>query len=83
MPKLKEKNAWPNALIITDGVMAEKSGFKKNSRPSPAFGNVSETIQKPSKMTKRMGIMMFDNRSIPFCTPKSKMAMLMPMIMNV
>lgn len=83
MPRLREKNACPNARIITEGVIAEKSGFRKNSRPSVALGRLTDTMQKPSSIMNNRGIIMLDKRSIPFCTPKSKITILMMIIINV
>ena len=69
-PKLREKNACPIALTITDESIFEKSGENRNSRPSFAPGISNELIQKMMRIKNRIGIIMFDMRSIPFCTPR-------------
>ena len=69
-PRLNEKNACPIAPIITDELILEKSGVKRNFNPSIAPGINNEFMQKIMRMRNKHGIMMFDMRSIPFCTPR-------------
>ena len=69
-PRLNEKNACPIAPIITDELILEKSGVKRNFNPSTAPGIISELIQKIMSIIKRHGIIILDMRSIPFCTPR-------------
>ena len=45
-PRLNEKNACPIAPIITDELILEKSGVKRNFNPSTAPGIISEFMQK-------------------------------------
>ena len=66
MARLREKNACPSAFTNVAGVTAEKSGFRKNERPSDALGSVSENAQNISRSTKSTGIITFDIFSIPF-----------------
>ena len=76
MPKLSEKNACPSALITTPGVTFEKSGFRKNSTPSPAWGSDNDIPQNTSNSTKSSGISTLESFSIPFCTPRSNITRL-------
>jgi len=69
MPKLREKNACPVAYTMVLGPTLEKSGTKKNLRPSMALGeNRPRTIRAIISKTK-MGISKEVTFSMPFRTP--------------
>jgi hypothetical protein len=56
----------PNTTL---GVIFEKSGLNRNSRPSLAAGSVKECTAKIIRIRNSSGINMFDIFSIPFSTP--------------
>ena len=68
-----EKNACPMAFRTTDESTFEKSGLNRNRRPSPPPGIVIERIQSTMSMMNSSGIMIFAERSMPFCTPSRMM----------
>ena len=69
MPRLREKNPCPNALISTFPVIFEKSGLKRKARPSFAPGKVMERTPNTISMTNSKGIRILAYFSMPFCTP--------------
>lgn len=83
IPRLREKNACPMAFINVAVDTFEKSGFKKKDTPSTAPGSDRLTQRSITNMMKSTGIAMFESRSIPFCTPAIRIAMLSPIIINV
>lgn len=66
IPKLKEKNACPIARTMTWGVIFEKSGCRKNFRPSLASGSVNDRMQKTMRIMNSIGINMLDIFFDPF-----------------
>ena len=83
IPRLSEKNACPNALIITLMSILLKSGFKKNSTPRIASGRVSDFTANITSSRNSTGISTFDNFSMPFCTPINSTTKLMPSVIKV
>ena len=83
MARLSEKNACPNALTTVPGVIAEKSGLRKNSSPADALSSDSDTPQNISSKMKSTGIITFDILSMPACTPRSSTYMFAAIIMTV
>jgi hypothetical protein len=71
IPTLREKNACPIALSTTDDVTLEKSGFKRNFKPSEALGSVTERTHRTISMKKSIGIIILDALSIPPFTPEA------------
>ena len=71
MPRLREKNACPRALMSTLLSNFEKSGCRKYFTPSIAFGSCNDTPQNTNKITNSRGIKIFDIFSMPFFTPRS------------
>ena len=69
MPRLSEKKACPMAASSTPPSTFSKSGFSKNSMPRPEPGNSSAQTARMSSRMKRAGIMILDERSMPFSTP--------------
>ena len=65
IPRLREKNTCPIALITTCGVSLEKSGRKKNETPSSAPGRVRERTAAAINSTNRAGMRILLIFSIP------------------
>ena len=55
----------------TEEVIFDGSGSKRNRSPADASGRVTERTHITKRMMKRSGIITFDARSIPFCTPET------------
>ena len=62
------------ALSTVRDVIFEKSGRNRNERPSPALGMNSECTQKAMRITNSSGISMLLTFSMPFSTPRARMA---------
>ena len=79
IPIERVKNACPIALSHTSVVIFEKSGLKRKMSPLEAFGSDKEHIASTISNRKSMGIMIFEPRSMPFCTPNSTIPVVMMM----
>ena len=73
MARLSEKNACPTALRITLAVSFEKSGFRRKRKPSEEPGILNEQTTRMPMMKSSKGIMIFEKRSMPDCTPLAMM----------
>ena len=73
-PTEREKKPCPRAAAQTSGVIFEKSGLKRYTRPSPAPGRVTERTAMAITVRNRSGIITFPNFSIPLFTPPSMTA---------
>ena len=71
-PKLKEKKACPMAASKTDPSILEKSGLNIKVKPFMAPSKVSERMAKAIKPKNKIGIIILDAFSKPFCTPPAK-----------
>ena len=65
-----EKNACPIALRITDEVSFERSGLSKKVSPALEPGIENENTTSMAIISSSRGIISFDERSIPPCTPR-------------
>ena len=79
IPIERVKNACPIALSHTSVVTFEKSGLKRNSSPLEAFGSDMEHIASTISKIKSIGIVIFEPRSIPFCTPNNTIPVVITM----
>ena len=78
MPKDNEKNACDKAPLITAGVILDTSGIKKNLTPKSALSRVRTYITITSNIINKVGINIFDARSIPSLTPATSIKLTIP-----
>ena len=65
------KKAWPSAIIqVFISNRADQRGFRRYSTPAIAPGSDIDFIAKIRKRTRRIGIAILFNFSIPFDTPQ-------------
>lgn len=70
-PILSEKKACPSAFRKVSAVTLEKSGLKRNSRPAPAPGRVTDRTAMAIMVRNSTGIMTLVYLSIPSLIPAS------------
>ena len=77
-PRDREKKLCPRAAAKASGVSFEKSGCTRYFRPSPAPGSVMEYTAMTTISTKRTGMVILLNLSMPFLTPAKTIPAVIP-----